>query len=146
MSLQNTYLKYRQSQIETTPKLKLIVMLFDGAIRFLQQSIPYMKESDFEQKGKCINRSLAIISHLTGTLDFTSGGELADNLCRTYLYLTQRLVEANHKNDPAIVNEVVLHLRVLRDAWNTVSQGTENEADKASKTSTQNRSDLSLAA
>jgi flagellar protein FliS len=125
--VQTPYSQYRQSQIETTPKLKLIVMLYDGAIRFLQQSIPPMGNKEYEKKGRMINRAIAILSHLTGTLDFANGGELAINLCNTYKYLVHRLVEANYKNDPDIVNDVIRHLRELRESWSTVAAGIEAE-------------------
>jgi flagellar protein FliS len=144
MSLNNPYLRYRQSQLETTPKLKLIVMLYDGAIRFLQQCIPPMIENRYEEKGKFINKAISILSHLTGTLDFGNGGDLAVSLCTTYQFLTKRLVEANYHNDPEIINEVIHHLRELRGAWATVANGLETEAPPVPAPS--KRSDLSLAA
>jgi flagellar protein FliS len=146
MNLQNPYSQYRQSQIETTPKLKLIVMLYDGAIRFAQQSVAPMKDGKHEQKGTCINRCIAIISHLTGTLDYIHGGDIAVNLCRIYEYLTRRLVEANCQNDPEIIDEVVLHLKELRSAWATVAVLTENSNQLVTTKPSGSMSDLSLAA
>jgi flagellar secretion chaperone FliS len=146
MYLKNPYSQFRQSQLETTPKMKLIVMLYDGAIRFLQQSIAPMQSGDFEQKGKMINKTIAILYHLTGTLNYTEGGELATNLSRTYEYLIRRLVEANLKNDPEIIGEVVRLMRELRDAWSQVANaGTEVEK-RPSQAPGRVRSDLSLAA
>ena len=129
--MQNPYSRYRKSQIETTPKLKLIVMLHDGAIRFLQQSIPAMVSEDYEMKGLMINKAINILFHLTGTLDYANGGDLAVNICRTNQYLTQLLVEANFHNDPDRINEVIGHLRELREAWCTVAKGIATNSGEA---------------
>jgi len=121
-------------------------MLYDGAIKFLGQSVPAMLASDYEKKGIFINKAVAIIVHLTGTLDFDMGGELAINLARSYNYLIKRLVKANYENDPAIINEVITHLRELRDAWNTVAAGPEEDKKSNPNPPSVNRLDLSLAA
>jgi flagellar protein FliS len=146
MSSQNPYARYRQAQVEGAPKLKLIVMLYDGAIRFLRQSIPPMVAGDYDEKVVYINKAVAIILHLTATLNYSHVSDLSVDLCKTYEVLLQRIVEGTTKNDPAIIEEVAVHLFELRQAWKTVADDIEAEKTEPTPLPPNRISGFSLAA
>jgi flagellar protein FliS len=120
MSLQNPYGAYQQAQTLTTSKLKLIVMLHDGLLRFLAQAANATTRRDFPEKGKYFGRAFAILNHLIATLDKPSGGKLADDLEKFYMYFRSQLMLANAHNDVRHIKQIMSHIRDVRNAWATV--------------------------
>ena len=109
---------------------KLIVMLFDGAKMAVNNALRSMQAGDIEAKGKAISKAMAIINDgLHASLDKTAGGKLAANLAALYDYMTQRLLTANLKNDPAMLQEVDSLLEQLRLGW--IEIGTSETAGAA---------------
>ena len=101
---------------------KLIVMLFDGALQAVANGLAGMRSGDLTIKGKSISHaSLIIDSGLRAALDKKAGGEIAEGLDALYQYMCERLVAANLKNDPAMLEEVQRLLTELRDAWNAIA-------------------------
>lgn len=144
MSLQNPYAQYRQTQAVTASQLKLIIMLHDGAIRALQQAIPATRARDFEQMSRHYNKATEIIGHLSSSLKLETG-EIAVNLGQIYVYCLQRIVEANASEDVEIVDEIIRHLRAIRDSWDQVEKLKSASAKKDAATGGERR-DLSFAA
>ena len=101
---------------------KLIVMLFDGALVALSGALLSMRAGQIGEKGKSISKAIMIIdSGLRAALDKKAGGEIAEGLDALYEYMSSRLLTANLKNDPAILEEVQRLLTELRDAWNAIA-------------------------
>ncbi|MGV7209058.1 flagellar export chaperone FliS [Oxalobacteraceae bacterium A2-2] len=101
---------------------KLIVMLFDGALQALNAALFGMRENNIPEKGKALSKAIMIIdSGLRASLDKKAGGEIAESLDALYEYMSGRLLTANLKNDPAIIEEVQRLLTELRDAWNAIA-------------------------
>jgi len=114
---------------------KLIVMLYDGALQALNNGLLNMKAGRIAEKGKSISHAITIIDGgLRASLDKSVGGEIAESLDSLYEYMSSRLLMANLKNDPAIIEEVQRLLIDLRDTWNTIglapaaSMGDEAQA------------------
>ena len=100
---------------------KLIVMLFDGALVSITNALMNMRSGNIGEKGKAISKAIMIIdSGLRAALDKKVGGEIAEGLDALYEYMSGRLLTANLKNDPAILEEVQRLLMELRDAWNQI--------------------------
>lgn len=100
---------------------KLIVMLFDGALVSISNALVNMRSGNIGEKGKAISKAIMIIdSGLRAALDKKVGGEIAEGLDALYEYMSGRLLTANLKNDPAILEEVQRLLMELRDAWNQI--------------------------
>ena len=100
---------------------KLIVMLFDGALVSISSALMNMRSGNIGEKGKAISKAIMIIdSGLRAALDKKVGGEIAEGLDALYEYMSSRLLTANLKNDPAILEEVQRLLTELRDAWNQI--------------------------
>lgn len=100
---------------------KLIVMLFDGALVALSAALIHMKAGQIAEKGRAISKAITIIdSGLRASLDKKVGGEIAESLDALYEYMSARLLLANLKNQPDILEEVQRLLTDLRDTWNAI--------------------------
>jgi flagellar protein FliS len=112
---------YRDSTVSTQSKGRLIVMLYDGAIRFMKLAIIEMEKNNYEAKGRYINRALDIISELNVVLDIDAGGEIAGNLRQLYNFMNNRLTEANIKCDPELVRDVIKLMEELNRGWKAIT-------------------------
>jgi flagellar secretion chaperone FliS len=107
---------YRESAVLTATPEQLVVMLYDGANRFLTQSAIAMRDGRAGLAGEKLRRAEAIIDELLATLDL-SVGEVAERLQALYLFFKEHLSVARLKQDAAKVDEVARLMRELRGAW-----------------------------
>jgi flagellar protein FliS len=107
---------YRDSAILTAPPERLLVMLYDGANRFLIQAATALRSGDLSAMNDRLRRAEAIITELRQTLDM-SQGEVASNLESIYSFCQRLLLESRLKRDPEPIEQVAKLLRELRDAW-----------------------------
>jgi flagellar protein FliS len=114
---------YLQTQVQSRSPLELVVMLYDGALRYLRETIAAMERGDLIAKRDALSKSMAIIGELQGNLDLEQGGEVAATLENLYSYMMERLSTANARRDPAPVAEVVRLVSGLRDAWAQIAEG-----------------------
>ena len=114
---------YREIQIKTANQIRLIVMLYDGAIKRINLALDLFAEG--HRRYDAINNHVIgaqdILSELTASLDFEKGGVLARNLFSLYSFMNRRLLEGNLKKDPAPLREVRKLLGELREAWDEIS-------------------------
>ncbi|AZN38520.1 flagellar export chaperone FliS [Paenibacillus albus] len=107
--------KYQQNSVQTASPNKLIIMLYDGAIRFVKQGIDAIENKTIEQANRNLIKAQNIIHELTAALDFKY--PIAKDLARIYEYMLYRLIEANTNKDTAPASEVLNHLLDLKEAW-----------------------------
>jgi flagellar protein FliS len=107
---------YRQVQVGTSGREKLIIMLYNGAIVALQQAQELVKVRDYVGKGRAIFKAQDIVLELSLCLN-EDYGTFATNLRRLYAYIYRRLSEANTQADPLPIEEALRLLTKLRDAW-----------------------------
>jgi flagellar protein FliS len=112
-----------QTQVNTTSQGDLLLMLYDGAIKFLKQAKEKIEERDYAQKGILISKAIDVISELDGSLNESRGGELAENLHKLYFYCNTRLLQANLNMDVQKIDDVIKILMGLRSAFSQVVQG-----------------------
>jgi len=112
---------YQETAVTTQSKGRLIVMLYEGAIKFMKLAVKALEEDDYEAKGKYINKADAIISELNAVLDMEAGGEIAKNLRSLYLFMSKRLHEANQKKDSNIIRELITLMEELNQGWKAIS-------------------------
>lgn len=117
--------QYRANSVNTSP-LQLVVMCYDGMIRFLKKAGESIESKDIEGKVKFINKTIAIIDELQNSLDFAQGGEVARNLDRVYTYWSNELMKVGMNNDTEILNHIIDLVKDLRVAWAKISE--ENAA------------------
>ena len=118
MVKQNPYAQYTNSKVLTASPAELTLMLYDGAIKFCNIAIMGLEKNDIEKAHNNIVKVQRIIDEFRSTLDRKYA--VAEDFDRVYVYLLQRLLEANIKKDKAILEEVNMHLRSMRDNWKEV--------------------------
>jgi flagellar protein FliS len=115
----NGYQRYKDLQVQTASGGQLILLLYQGAIKFLNRARRAIEERDVEGAHNSLIRAQDIVLELSHALD-KSAGPVATNLERIYDYLYRRLVYANVHKDVAAIDEVLKHLRDLHGAWEHV--------------------------
>ena len=114
----NPYLKqYQRTEVETATPEKVLILLYDGAIQFLNKAIIAIDKKNHPETYNNLVGAERIILEFMNTLDFEQGGDFAVRLNALYQYFYNRLVEANMKKDKTIVQEVLKFLIDLRATW-----------------------------
>ena len=108
---------YKQQSIMTAPPERLVVMLYDGAIRFFFQATAAQREGARATALERMGRVEAIVDHLLGTLDMEQGGEIAQRLEGIYVFSKRLLLEARLERDADKIDLVRGYLTELREAW-----------------------------
>jgi flagellar secretion chaperone FliS len=117
----NPYQQYRATKVETAGSVDLVVMLYQGAVRFVRFGIEALEREDAKAAHDSLVRAQDIIVELLGSLNREEGGQIAGQLASLYDYCFRRLVQANVKKDPAPAREVVGILRDLSTAWQEIA-------------------------
>lgn len=120
----NPYAEYRNNQIMTASKAELTLMLYDGAIKFVNQAMEAIDKKDYEKANTFIKKADLIVEEFQITLNRKY--EVAKNFDEVYKYIRSRLLWANVKKDNAILEECLEHLRTMRDTWKEVMRLTNN--------------------
>ena len=118
MALPNAYAKYNNSKVLTASPAELTLMLYEGAIKFCNIAIIGIEQNDIQKAHTNITKVEKIVDEFRSTLDRKY--PVAEDFDRVYVYLLQRLLEANVKKDKEILEEVNMHLRSMRDTWKEV--------------------------
>ncbi|MBW7857123.1 MAG: flagellar export chaperone FliS [Leptonema sp. (in: Bacteria)] len=113
---------YKDTEIQTADQGKLILMLYDGAIRFLNIAIENMTPRKYDVVNNNVVKTQDIVTELMLSLNMDQGGEIAQNLFNIYAYIKKRLLEGNIAKDAEILQEVIVHLNSLRSAWDELSR------------------------
>ena len=108
---------YIQTRVTTTGQGDILVMLYDGAINFMNMAKERLAANDMAGKGNYITKTLNIIEELKDTLDMDKGGAIAENLRNLYTFCSNRLVMANIKKSPEMIDEVMKVMTGLRSAF-----------------------------
>ena len=124
MHAANPWESYRQIATQTAPPGQLVLMLYEGAIRFLELGVAGFSIDDPAESNMAVHNNLQraadIIRELNLSLNLEQGGDFAVELRRLYDYFDRRIWESNLHKRPEGVREVIRHLNVLRNAWATM--------------------------
>jgi flagellar protein FliS len=113
---------YQAVNVQSRSPLELVLMLADGALRFLHQAREAGARGDITSRAAGISRTLAIIGELQSTLNMEEGGTVASELERLYSYMSGRLLDVTLKRDMAAIDEVHKLMALLRDGWAQASE------------------------
>jgi len=127
MSAQTAYKEYKEVQVNTANREKLLIMLYQGCIKFLRFAKKSINEENIEAANNYIIRSQDIIRELMNTLDREKGGEIADNLYNLYDYMNRQLIEANIKKDAEKVELVEEMMLELLESWQQIAGGNKKQ-------------------
>ena len=122
------YQNYQTAEVQTADQRRLIVMLYDGAIRFLKKADAKIEARDFEGAHNYLVRSREIVAELLASLRPEIAGKVGMNLKRLYVYVFNRIVEANLLKDQAMLAEVIGILTTLREGWENIKLAPQARA------------------
>ena len=112
---------YKETSVTTQGKGRLLVMLYDGAIKFMKLAIMELEAGNNEAKGQYINKALGIIEELNAVLDTDAGGEIAVNLRELYMFMRNHLSQANTKRNAQMIREVISLMEELNQGWKAIT-------------------------
>lgn len=119
--LNSPYQKYQQSSVQTANGGQLIIMLYEGAIRFTKAGLEGIQTRDYEKANTSLKKAQAIIHELIASLNYDF--EISKELVLVYEYLLYKLIQSNMKKSESACQEVITHLVELRDAWKQLIKG-----------------------
>ena len=126
MPARNPFAEYTTNKILTASPAEVTLMLYEGAIKFCNIAIVSIEHGEIEKAHLNIKKTQRIIEEFRNTLDHKY--PVAEDFYRIYVYLLQRLLQANIKKDTAILEEVNTHLRSVRDTWKEVMRQNNQRA------------------
>ncbi len=111
---------YEEHTVTTQNQGRLIVMLYDGAIRFLRQAQQHIASGDISGRNRCVSKARDIVDELNSSLEMERGGQIAQNLRALYNFIWRYLGDANLKSDAAMIDKVIGMLDDLAGAWRKI--------------------------
>lgn len=128
MNTRNPYQAYKHNAILTASPIMLIIMLYDGALRFMVKAEKCLEQGDYLAWNANIKKTQNILTELTNCLNMEVGGEISQNLKTLYSYCYEQTVWANINRDPAKLHHVAHILGDLKFAWEEVNKKQRNQA------------------
>jgi len=108
---------YKQNQFNTADRGTILLMLYQGAIDFLDKAKEHLEKGEISEKGTCLSKAHAIITELLTTLNFEVGGDIARQLESLYHFMLDQLMQAHLSNDSRPILAVLPLLHTLKEAW-----------------------------
>ncbi|RME59809.1 MAG: flagellar export chaperone FliS [Candidatus Dadabacteria bacterium] len=130
MYKKNAHELYKNVQITTTDKGRLLLMMYEGAIKFLRQAKSGLESNDIPKFCRFLSKAQAIIAELMNTLDFEKGGKIARDLDRLYDFMLFYLTEANLQRDAEKVQKVIELIDTIYSAYKEIIEN-QKESTKA---------------
>jgi flagellar protein FliS len=112
---------YQQVNVQSRSPLELVVMLYDGAVRFSGEARDAVSNNNPAARREAVSRALAVVAELQNSLNMSDGGDIARSLDGLYAYISGRLVDGNLRNDIGPFDEVIRLLKPLREAWGQIA-------------------------
>lgn len=128
----NAYSAYQKTNINTASQGRLVVLLYEGALKHLNAALSYfevdnsLKPSNIEKFGIAIQKAQAIITELQVSLDMEKGGEIAKSLMSLYVYFNEELISASISRDKAKIEFVLEKMKELCDSWRQIANSVAN--------------------
>ena len=132
MAYQNAYAAYQKTNVNTASQGRLVVLLYEGAVKHLKAALNLfgqddkLKPGDIEQFGIHLQKTQAIITELQVSLDMEKGGDIARNLMSLYVYFNEELMDATISHNKQKIEFVLNKVDELAEAWRTIANSTAN--------------------
>jgi len=124
MAQTNPYTNYRNARVSTINRGDMVVLVYDAAIKYLEEVKICMQKKDYNGKGMYMDRAFAAINELRTSLSFDYDRKIAESLSQLYFFMTKQMSNATLKNDIKSVDVVIDILKGLKEAW---EQAAKNE-------------------
>ena len=131
--MSNPYQKYKSTQVTSASKEQLLLLLYEGAIKFIKRAKIAIEKKNIADRGINIGRAFDIIAELNNTLDHEVGGEIANNLEQLYMFVTEQLTKANITGDVQHIDNCLKVLEPLHAGWKGAVAKVKKENANASK-------------
>jgi flagellar protein FliS len=115
--MKNAYQKYKKTSIESASREKLLLLMYEGAIKYVKRAIIAVENNDIAERGMNIGYAFDIVLELNNTLDHEVGGEVAKNLEQLYMFITDQLTQANINADKKSLENALSVLETLYSGW-----------------------------
>ncbi len=112
---------YQQVNVQSRSPLELVVMLYDGAVRFSGEAKTAVANGNPVARREASSRALAVVAELQNSLNMNDGGQVARSLDGLYTYISGRLLDGNLRNEAGPFEEVIRLMKPLRDAWGQIA-------------------------
>jgi flagellar protein FliS len=120
---------YRQNAVMGASPIQLVIMLYDGALRFIEEGKRAMADKDFDTKNTKFQRAQKIVMELISTLDIRNGGEVATNLLSLYTFVLNELVEGNVSDKEVHIDNAYRTMSELRESWVELERQTRTATE-----------------
>lgn len=110
-------LTYRENAVRSATPIELVVILFDAAIDDMRRAASAVRAGDLEERAAAIRHAMLVLQQLQGTLDFEKGGQVARQFEQFYNLIRARLLEAQLRNSPALMEQQIQFMSEVRDCW-----------------------------
>ncbi|MBI3992167.1 MAG: flagellar export chaperone FliS [Candidatus Lambdaproteobacteria bacterium] len=135
---------YQKAAVSTIDQRKMIIMLYDGAIKFLSIAVEKLAKPDLYAAHTNMVRGKSIIAELLASLNLEDGGEIAVNLQRLYAYMFGELIDANLEKDPQRIVAVIELLKELRSGWQAIGPEAERKAAQSASSGNSRNKHISV--
>lgn len=115
--MKNAYQKYKATSVTSASKEKILLMLYEGAIKFNKRAIKACEEKNIAERGINIGKAFDIVLELNNTLDHKVGGEIAMNLEQLYMFISDQYTKANITGEIQPLKDSLKILETLHEAW-----------------------------
>lgn len=129
MAYGNQLQEYRKNAVLGASPLQLVVMLYDGALRFMEAGKAAMTRGELTQQNYNLQRAQRIVLELMATLNMDKGGEVSSNLMALYSFVLEQLVEANLKDSTEPIDNAMRTMSGLRESWSELERQMRNPAE-----------------
>ncbi len=115
--MKNAYAKYKTTSVQSASREKILLMLYEGAIRFIKQAMSAIDKKDIAERGMNIGRAFDIINELNNTLNHEAGGDIASNLEQLYMFVSEQLTKSNATGQKKPLEDALKVLETLYSGW-----------------------------
>jgi flagellar protein FliS len=129
----NAYQKYKTTSVQSASREKILLMLYEGAIRFTKLAIKAIEEKKIADRGVNIGRAFDIIMELNNTLDHKVGGKVAEQLEQLYMFMMEQYTKANISGNQEPLHSNLKILQTLYDGWVQAIEKIKKETEDLDK-------------
>lgn len=120
--------EYQKGAVNGASPVQLVIMLYDGALRFMEAGKHAMATRDLEKQNSNLQKAQKILTELMSCLDMQNGGDIAKNLLALYTFAYDQLVQANMKDDPKGIDNSIQMFSQLRESWVEIEKSVKAQA------------------
>ena len=115
--MRSGYQQYKKTSVESASREKLLLMMYEGAIKYIKRAQLAIEKKDISARGENIGRAFDIIIELNSTLNHEVAGEIAANLEQLYMFVTDQLTQANVQGKAEYLDHALRVLTTLHEGW-----------------------------